>query len=164
MFRMLPISIGWYFCAELLTKLMIATILIVAYLGVAILIFNLEQTWRQIAEVALISLLMASVFVALGFALASVLRSHSLGIHAFTICNLLILFLGDLFFNASRYPMTKWFSLMLPTPYGLDLMRHSMFGYRLHFPVTVSMGVLFAWFGIMMMIAIWTFNYKTERV
>jgi|GEM_PF-1821577 len=163
MFRMFPISIGWYFCAELLTKLMIAMVLIVVYLGVAILMFNLEQTWQQISEVVLISLLMSSVFIVSGFALGSVLKSHSLGIHAFTICNLLVLFLGDFFFNASRYPLTKWISLMLPTPYGMDLMRHSMFGYHLNFPVSVSISVLLSWLCVMLMIAIWMFNYKTSR-
>jgi len=75
----------------------------------------------------------------------------------------MILFLGDLFFNASRYPVTKWFSLMLPSPYGMDLLRHSMFGNRLHFPISVSIGMLFAWFGVMLAIAVWMFNYKTAR-
>jgi len=163
MFRMLPISIGWYFCAELVTKLIIAMVIIVTCLGIAMLMFNLEQTWWQIFEVGLISVLMASVFIAFGFALASILRSHSLGIHAFTICNLLVLFLGDIFFNASRFPVTKWFSLMLPTPYGMDLMRHSMFGYRLNFPISVSITILFAWIVVMLVIAIRMFSYKTTR-
>jgi len=163
MLRMLPVSIGWYFCAELVTKLIIAVAIIIGYLGIAILMFNLELMWRQIFEIALISLLLASVFVAMGLALASVLRSHSVGIHAFTVCNLLILFLGDLFFNASRFPLTKWISLLLPTPYGMDLMRHSMFGTPLHFPVITSISVLFAWLIVMMVIAICSFNYKTRE-
>jgi len=163
MFRMLPISVAWYFFAELLTKLIIAVVIIAVYLGISMLMFRLEQSWQQIVEVALISLLMTSIFVALGFALASILRSQSLGIHAFTVCNLVILFLGDFFFNASRFPATKWLSLILPTPYGMDLLRHSMFGYRLHFPVVVSASVLLAWFCVMLTIAIWMFNYKTAR-
>jgi len=161
MLRMLPVSIGWYFGAELVVKLMIAAVIIIAYLGIAILMFGLELTWQQAFEIALLSLLLTSVFVAMGLALASVLRSHSVGIHAFTVCNLLIFFLGDLFFNASRFPLTKWISLLLPTPYGMDMMRHSMFDTPLHFPVAVSIAMLFAWLVVMMAIAIWTFNYKT---
>jgi len=163
MLRMLPVSIGWYFGAELVVKLMIAAVIIIAYLGIAILMFGLELTWQQAFEIALLSLLLTSVFVAMGLALASVLRSHSVGIHAFTVCNLLILFLGDLFFNASRFPLTKWISLILPTPYGMDMMRHSMFGTPLHFPAAVSIAMLFAWLALMMAVAIWTFNYKTRE-
>jgi len=163
MLRMLPVSIGWYFASELTTKLVVAIAIISAYLGIAILMFDLDLLWRQTLEIILISLLLSAVFVAMGLALASILRSHSVGIHAFTVCNLLIFFLGDLFFNASRFPLTKWISLLLPTPYGMDLMRHSMFDTPLHFPVAVSISVLFAWLIVMMGIAIWTFNYKTRE-
>jgi len=104
MFRMLPISVAWYFFAELLTKLIVAAVIIAAYLGISMLMFRLEQDWQQITEVLLISLLMTSIFVALGFALASILRSQSLGIHAFTVCNLIFLFLGDFFFQRQPVP------------------------------------------------------------
>jgi len=163
MLRMLPVSIGWYFAAELASKLVVAVAIIAGYLGIAILMFDLDLLWRQTFEIILISLLLSAVFVAMGLALASVLRSHSMGIHAFTVCNLLILFLGDLFFNASRFPITKWISLLLPTPYGLDLMRHSMFDTSLRFPVSVSISALFAWLAVMMAIAICAFNYKTHE-
>jgi len=163
LFRMLPVSIGWYFAAELIAKLVIAMAIIIGYLGIAVIMYDLELLWQQIFEISLISLLLASVFVAMGLALASILKSHSVGIHAFTVCNLLILFLGDLFFNASRFPMTKWISLLLPTPYGLDLMRHSMFETPLHFPAGLSILVLFIWLVMMMAIAILTFNYKTRE-
>jgi len=162
-FRMLPISISWYFWAELTTKLMIAMAIIAGYLGLSIFMFNLTMTWQQIFVVTLISLLLASVFVAMGFALASVLRSHSVGIHAFTVCNLLVVFLGDLFFSASKFPVTKWISLLLPTTYGMDLIRHSMFEASLHFPIVVSICVLFVWLFSMLAIAICTFNYKARE-
>jgi len=162
-FRMLPISIGWYFCAELTVKLVISVAIIAGYLGLSMLMFKLELTWQQTFEVTLISLLLASVFVAMGLALASVLRSRSVGIHAFTVCNLLIIFLGDLFFNASQFPVTKWISLLLPTPYGMDLMRHSMFDTSLYFPVAVSVLVLLTWLIVMLAIATWTFNYKARE-
>jgi len=163
MFRMLPVSIGWYFAAELVTKLMIALVLITGYLGIAILMFDLELSWWQTSRITAASLLLASVFIAMGLALACILRSHATGIHAFTVCNLLIIFLGDLFFNASRFPITKWISLLLPTPYGMDLMRHSMFETPLYFPAAVSVSILFAWLIVMMAIAIWTFNYKARE-
>jgi len=163
LFRMLPISIGWYFGAEITIKLVLALFVIAGYLGISVLLFDLDLRWQQVLEVSLISLLLSAVFVAIGLALASALRSHSTGIHVFTVCNLLILFLGDLFFNASRFPLTQWISRLLPTPYGMDLLRHSMFGTALHFSMLTSMVMLFAWFFVMLAISISTFNYKTRE-
>lgn len=163
MFRMLPISIGWYFSAELATKLAIALAITAGYLVVAVGMFGLQLSWLQAAAVAVIAALNAAVFIAMGLALASALNNYAVGIHAFTLCNLLILFLGDFFFSASRFPITKGIALGLPSPYGLDLMRHAMFDIPLRFPVPLSLAVLAGWTVAMMAIAIRMFSYKAQE-
>jgi ABC-type multidrug transport system permease subunit len=163
MLRMLPISIGWYFLAELTTKWIVSATLIACYLAAGIVIFGVSLTGQQMIEASLVSMLIASVFVTMGIALASLLSSHSIGIHAFTLCNLLILFMGDLFFSASKFPATSWIALALPTPYAMDLLRHSMFDTELRFSPAMSLAVLFAWLLAPLAIAIRMFNYKTRE-
>ncbi len=163
LFRMLPISMGWYFAAELCTKLILALGIIAGYLALAMIMFGLQLDTLQLAGVAAVSLLLAAVFIAIGLALGSVLPSHSLGIHAFTLCNLLVLFLGDLFFNASQFAATKWIALALPTTYGMDLLRHAMFDTRLQFPVWLSLTMLLGWLAAMFAIALATFSFKARE-
>lgn len=163
MYRMLPISIGWYFSAELLTKLLIALAITLGYLAIAMGVFGMSLSWPRLLSAVAISLAMAAVFIAAGLAIASVLRDYSIGVHAFTLCNLLVLFLGDLFFNASRYPLTKWIALALPTTYGMDLTRHVMFDTTLRFPAGLSLLVLGLWLAAMMMVAVRMFSYKARE-
>lgn len=163
MFRMLPISIGWYFSSELATKLMISLTVTAGYLALSIVMFELELSWGQLLAVVAIAMALAAVFIAIGLAIASILRDYSVGVHAFTLCNLLVLFLGDLFFNASQFPITKWIALALPTTYGMDLLRHAMFATSLRFSVLLSVSILSLWLIVMMSLAIRTFSYKARE-
>lgn len=163
LFRMLPVSIGWYFAAELCSKLILALAIVMGYLVLAVAMFGLELTWPQLISVTALSLLLAAVFIAMGLCLGAVLPSYSLGIHAFTLCNLLILFLGDLFFNASKFAATKWIAYTLPTTYGMDLLRHAMFDAKLQFPIARSLAMLFCWLAVPFLIAVMTFNFKARE-
>ncbi|RMH92971.1 ABC transporter permease [Lysobacter pythonis] len=163
LYRMLPVSMIWYFAAELCTKLVLAMAIVAGYMVLAMVMFGLELSWMQVACVGLISLLLSAVFISIGLCLGSVLSSYSLGIHAFTLCNLLVLFLGDLFFNASKFAATKWIALAMPTTYGMDLLRHVMFDASLQFPVTLSLGALLCWLLTMLALALGCFNYKARE-
>lgn len=163
LFRMLPVSIGWYFGAELCSKLILALAIVLGYLALAVVMFGLELTWMQLLSITALSLLLAAVFIAMGLCLGAVLPSYSLGIHAFTLCNLLILFLGDLFFNASKFAATKWIAHVLPTTYGMDLLRHTMFDTKLQFPVSLSLAMLFGWLAATFLLAVMSFNFKARE-
>jgi len=161
--RMFPVSIGWYFSAEIATKLLIAFGIIVLYLVLAVIMFGLRLAPAQILAVSAVSLMISTVFISIGLALATVVNSYSIGIHVFTVCNLLMVFLGDLFFSASRFPVTKIIALSLPSTYSMDLMKETLFDSPRHFPLLVSVIVLFAWIVIPLAIAIQNFNYKAQE-
>ena len=142
LFRMLPSPFWAFLGAELLGMLVISLIQSVIFIILALLVTGIVLPLKAIVLAVLVAILATACLLSLGIALGSWLGSFSSGVHAFTLTNLLIVFLGDLFFPASSYAATKPIALILPTTYCADMLRNVMFGHELHFPLVFSIGYI----------------------
>lgn len=142
LYRMLPAPVWTYFAAELVTKLFLASVLIAVFLAAASLLLDIRLSLGLVARVLAAGLCCATAFIALGIAIGCSLGRYSSGIHVFTLVNILVLFLGDLFFAASKFSLTKAVALCLPTTYSADIIKSLLLDVPNRFPYWVSFGYL----------------------
>lgn len=163
LYRMLPAPVWTYFAAELVTKLLLASLLIAVFLVAAGVLFDIQFSWLLSAKVMAAGLICATAFIALGIALGSSLNRYSSGMHVFTLVNLLVVLLGDLFFSASRFSLTKLIALCLPTTYGADILKSVLLDIPNRFPYWASLGFLVAFSVIAFTVAAINFRFTAEE-
>lgn len=162
LYRMLPAPMWLYFAAELVSKLLLASVLILLFLVAANLLVDLPLTVSGVLQTLLAGLCCATAFIALGIAIGCSLGRYSSGIHVFTVVNLLLLFLGDMFFAASKYTLTKMIAMSLPTTYSADILKSLMLDLPQRFPYWASFGFLALFSLLAFAIASLNFRYTAK--
>lgn len=163
LYRMLPLPFWTYFTAEFLTKLVLGLAITVLFLLCASLLLDTGLTWQRVALTLATAGLVSAAFVSLGLAIACVLGRYSSGVHVFTVVNLIIVFFGDLFFPASKFPLTKMIAMMMPTTYSVDLFKGLILNTPFRIAPLGSVAYLVGFSVVMFAIAVTSFKYTAKE-
>ncbi len=163
LYRMLPTPMWTYFAAELITKLLLATLLIGVFLAAATLLLDIRLGFAVALKATCAGLICASAFIAMGIAIGCTLGRYSSGVHVFTLVNLLMMFLGDLFFSASKFSLTKAIALCLPTTYSADILKSILLEVPNRFPYWISFGYLVCFSVLAFAVAALNFRFTAKE-
>jgi len=163
LYRMLPLPFWTYFAAEFLTKLLLAVGITLVFLLCAVALLDTGLGLDRWLLTLVASIPVAAAFVSFGLAIACLLPNYSSGVHVFTVVNLVIVFFGDLFFPASKFPLTEAIARVMPTSYSVDLFKGLILNTEFRIDPWVSVGFLLIFAAVMFLIAITSFKYTAKE-
>ncbi len=146
--------------SNVLLRLMVAVVDAVLILGIGFVFFNVQVVGNLLA-VAGVVLLGAGSFLAIGFALASFLKTEEQASGVVQVVQMPMMFLSGIFFSFDFLPgFLQSIARLLPLTYLGDAMRQVMVNGTQVAPLGVDIAVLAGWLVVCLGIAARTFRWE----
>ena len=146
--------------SNILLRLMVATIDGVLIIGIGIALFNVQIVGSVVAMAGLI-LLGAGAFLAIGFLLASFLKTEEQATGVVQVIQMPMMFLSGIFFSFDFMP--SWLqsvARLLPLTYLADALRQVMVNGTQVAPLGVDLAILTGWLVVCLAVAARTFRWE----
>jgi ABC-2 type transport system permease protein len=145
--------------SNVLLRLMVGIVDAVVILGIGIVVFNV-QIVGNIAAVAGLVVLGSAMFLALGFALASFLKTEDQASGVVQVVQIPMMFLSGIFFSFDFLPgFLQTVARFLPLTYLADAFRQVMVNGTQIAPLGVDLAILTGWLVVCLGIAARTFRW-----
>jgi ABC-2 type transport system permease protein len=146
--------------SNVLLRLMVAIVDAVVILGIGMVVFKVEIV-GNLAAVAGLVLLGAGAFLALGFMLASFLKTEDQATGVVQVVQIPMMFLSGIFFSFDFLPgFLQSVARLLPLTYLADAFRQVMVNGTQIAPLGVDLAVLGGWLVVCLGIAARTFRWE----
>jgi len=146
--------------SNILLRLMVAIVDAVVILGIGFVFFNVQIVGNLLAVAGLV-LLGAGAFLALGFMLASFLKTEEQATGVVQIVQMPMMFLSGIFFSFDFLPgFLQTVARFLPLTYLGDAMRQVMVNGTQVAPLGVDLAVLTGWLVVCLAIAARSFRWE----
>jgi ABC-type multidrug transport system permease subunit len=162
LFRTFSTPLSIVLCANIVAKTLLGLLQAVILFGFGLFLFGLQISVEKFFLIVLLLILSDACMIALGVAIGSTLPNYSNGIHFFTLTNLLMVFLGGMFFPVGKFALTYLIGLILPTSYCAELLRWGFLGTETRFPIMITMLIVVAYILIFTLVSITFFKVKAD--
>ena len=146
--------------SNVLLRLLVAIVDAVVILGIGLVFFNVKIVGSLIVAAGLI-LLGAGAFLAIGFALASFLKTEEQATGVVQVVQMPMMFLSGIFFSFDFLPgFLQTIARLMPLTYLGDALRQVMVNGTQVAPLGVDVAVLTGWLVVCLTIAARTFRWE----
>lgn len=146
--------------SNILLRLLVAVVDTVLILGVGVMVFNIQIVGSLAAGLGFV-LLGAGAFLALGFMMASFLKTEEQANGVVQVVQMPMMFLSGIFFPFNFMPeFLRTISRLLPLTYLGDGLRQSMVNGTAVAPIGVDVAILVGWLVVCLAIATRSFRWE----
>jgi ABC-2 type transport system permease protein len=155
-----PLSRWMLVVSNVLVRLFVALVDAVLIIGIGMVFFNV-QILGNIFEVAALVILGAAAFLALGFMLASFLKTEEQASGVVQVVQIPMMFLSGIFFSFEFLPgFLQSIARLLPLTYLGDALRQTMVNGTQVAPLEVDVVILVGWLVVCMGVAARAFRWE----
>jgi ABC-2 type transport system permease protein len=146
--------------SNVLMRLMVAIVDAVVILGIGLVFFNVQIVGSLLAAAGLV-LLGAGAFLAIGFALASFLKTEEQATGVVQVVQMPMMFLSGIFFSFDFLPgFLQTVARLMPLTYLGDALRQVMVNGTQVAPLSVDVAILTCWLVVCLGIAARSFRWE----
>ena len=146
--------------SNVLMRLMVAIVDAVVILGIGLIFFNVQIVGNLLAAAGLV-LLGAGAFLAIGFALASFLKTEEQATGVVQVVQMPMMFLSGIFFSFDFLPgFLQTVARFMPLTYLADALRQVMVNGTQVAPLGVDVAILTGWLVVCLSIAARSFRWE----
>jgi len=146
--------------SNVLMRLMVAIVDAVVILGIGLIFFNVQIVGNLLAAAGLV-LLGAGAFLAIGFALASFLKTEEQATGVVQVVQMPMMFLSGIFFSFDFLPgFLQTVARFMPLTYLADALRQVMVNGTQVAPLGVDVAILTGWLVVCLGIAARSFRWE----